>query len=323
MFRKISNWFKKYFIPHEYNDHKPHILRGKATVLILGIIILIEAIFLVQVFVLFPNVNFFSEILECVLVKETNSDRLADNLPALKVNPLLSGAAQAKAEDMAKKGYFSHTSPEGVTPWYWISRVGYQYTYAGENLAINFSDSKDVVDAWMNSAGHRANILNGNFTEIGIGIAKGIYQNRETVFIVQMFGKPAQAVASTMPQPVVLKSLQPADNLTDQNQTFIAVKNAGEPEVLPVETTGLKTLSKENNSLSTLVARFVAEPGNRTNYLYLIILAVISAALILSILFKVKTRHPRIILNGIILIFIINAVLIINQYFLNVNSKIF
>ncbi len=62
----------------------------------------------------------------------------------LAVNPVLERAAQAKADDMAAKSYFSHNSPDGVTPWFWLNQAGYVFTYAGENLAANFSDSIDV-----------------------------------------------------------------------------------------------------------------------------------------------------------------------------------
>jgi hypothetical protein len=310
----MKNWLKKYFIPHEHNDYKPHILRREAMILMFGIIFFAEILFLVQIFVLFPNVKFFSYVLECVLIKETNSNRLADNLPTLGANPLLTGAAQAKADDMASKGYFAHTSPEGITPWYWVSRVGYQYSYAGENLAINFLDSKDVVDAWMNSADHRANILNNHFTEIGIGIAKGIYQNRETVFVVQMFGRPADQLASASPKQVAF-----------EQQTFIAVKSA---EVLSTETSSVKseTVKPEtpkNLSIATFIGELVAAPRTRTETLYLIILAIISVALILNIIIKMKIQHPRIILNGILLILIINTVLLINHYLVVVNGKVF
>ncbi len=324
MFTKLNRWLKKYFIPAEHNDYKPHILRREATFLILGVIFLVEVLFLVQVFVLFPKIKFFAQILENVLIEETNSNRLADNLLTLKINPLLTEAAQEKAQDMAQKGYFNHISPEGITPWYWIQKVGYQYSYAGENLAINFSDSKDIVDAWMNSSSHRSNILNGHFTEIGIGIAKGIYQNRETVFIVQMFGRPAQEAAVPTPKSVALNPAPTsAINSPSQEQMFIAVKNTGESEVLPMEISVAKAEAEQNLSISSLIGKLVASPRMRTEYLYLIILAVISLALILNILIKAKIQHPHIIINGIVLILIINTALIINYYLIVANSKIF
>ncbi|MBI4101680.1 MAG: hypothetical protein HY443_01810, partial [Candidatus Nealsonbacteria bacterium] len=86
--------------------------------------------------------------------------------------------------------YFSHVSPQGQNPWYWLDQVGYSFSYAGENLAVSFFESKDAVNAWMASPGHRKNILNGKFTEIGVGWALGKYQGRETIYLVQFFAKP-------------------------------------------------------------------------------------------------------------------------------------
>ncbi len=134
-------------------------------------------------------------VISAVLVDLTNGDRASDNLGGLRVNPLLTAAAQAKADDMAAKGYFAHISPGGENSWHWFAQVGYTFIYAGENLAVDFSDSVDVERAWMNSPGHRSNILNKNFTEIGIATAEGEFEGRATTFVVQMFGTPAPARA--------------------------------------------------------------------------------------------------------------------------------
>jgi len=133
----------------------------------------------------------FTAVLPSVLINLSNHDRLTAQLPKLTVNSRLQKAAQLKALDMATRGYFSHNTPEGQTPWYWLDLVGYNYASAGENLAVNFDDSSDVDLAWMNSPSHRENILNKKYTEIGIATAKGMYQGQEAVFVVQFFGKPA------------------------------------------------------------------------------------------------------------------------------------
>ena len=104
---------------------------------------------------------------------------------------MLARGAQLKADDMASKGYFSHTGPDGSAPWKWFQAAGYRYEYAGENLAVNFNESEDVVDAWLKSPTHRANIMKANFTEVGIGVATGTYKGKEATFVVQFFGKPA------------------------------------------------------------------------------------------------------------------------------------
>lgn len=127
-----------------------------------------------------------------VLVNLTNQNRVVANLSELTVNPVLEQAAQMKADDMASKGYFAHNTPEGFTPWYWFNKAGYKYAFAGENLAVNFENSKDVETAWMNSPGHFLNIMNPKFTEIGIATSTGIYKGRQAIFVVQLFGAPSK-----------------------------------------------------------------------------------------------------------------------------------
>jgi uncharacterized protein YkwD len=123
------------------------------------------------------------------LLEETNKYRLENNLTQLVLNTQLTQAAQLKAQDMADKGYFSHTGPNGEKPWTWLQEAGVNYSYAGENLAINFRNSNNVVKAWVNSPKHRENLVNSTFTEVGFGIAEGFYQGRKTVFVVQFFIK--------------------------------------------------------------------------------------------------------------------------------------
>ncbi|MCX6702170.1 MAG: CAP domain-containing protein [Candidatus Zambryskibacteria bacterium] len=145
----------------------------------------------------------FANIISGVLVLNTNDYRLINNENSLTVSDTLTQAAQMKANDMAKKSYFSHTGPLGERPWVWFERVGYKYEYAGENLAIDFTESNDVSQAWIDSAKHKANLLNPNFTEIGIGIADGIYEGHNTTFVVQFFGKPYQEKTVLVASPTI------------------------------------------------------------------------------------------------------------------------
>ena len=187
---------KKYFIPDKINEYKPYSLRKKAVLAMLILVLLLEGFFLIQIFFVFRYTNLFSSILPNVLIDLANSDRQKNNLGGLAPNSLLEQAALLKAQDMAAKGYFAHTSPDGAKPWAWLDKVGYSYLTAGENLAINFSDSADIENAWMASPGHRANILNNNFTEIGIAAAEGTYKGKEATFVVQFFGRPEVAAAA-------------------------------------------------------------------------------------------------------------------------------
>ncbi|MFA5000711.1 MAG: CAP domain-containing protein [Candidatus Paceibacterota bacterium] len=135
-----------------------------------------------------PSRRFLGAILPALVVDYANLDRAVEKKLPLQTNVLLTQAAQLKAEDMAKRSYFSHEGPDGEAPWIWLDRVGYKYVYAGENLALNFYDSGQVNQAWLNSFQHRANIMNKNFTEIGVGSATGQFEGRNSVFIVQFFG---------------------------------------------------------------------------------------------------------------------------------------
>ncbi len=138
----------------------------------------------------FDTWRFLSLVVPDRVVLLTNQERAAQALPALVTNERLTKAAQAKADDMAARGYFSHTTPEGRTPWYWLEQAGYSYGQAGENLAVNYYESETVTTAWMQSPAHRANILRPEFSEIGIGVARGEYQGAPALFVVQFFGRP-------------------------------------------------------------------------------------------------------------------------------------
>ena len=115
------------------------------------------------------------------LISLTNSERQKDGLPALKENATLDKVAKLKAQDMVKNGYFAHNSPSGKTPWYWFKIAGYKYTSAGENLATLFDDSKSVVEGWMNSPLHRANILAEKYS-IFWGLAFIRAKKRQPIF---------------------------------------------------------------------------------------------------------------------------------------------
>lgn len=106
-------------------------------------------------------------------VDATNRERAAHGLAPLHLNRTLSLAAQDRVADMFDKHYFDHVSPDGVQPFVWAERRGYRYRAIGENLAVGLRDAERVVDGWMNSPGHRKNILGRSFTEIGLAVAPG------------------------------------------------------------------------------------------------------------------------------------------------------
>ncbi|HRY52715.1 MAG TPA: CAP domain-containing protein [Candidatus Portnoybacteria bacterium] len=339
---------KKDFIPHEANGHQPHILRWEALLAVLGLALGIEVFFLAQVFVLGPLGNIFSSILPSTLTSLTNLDRQKDNLSTLTVNPILQKAAELKAQDMAAKSYFAHTSPEGLTPWYWLEEAGYKFIVAGENLAINFVDSQDVENAWMNSPAHRANILNNNFTEIGIATAKGVYNGKETFFIAQFFGRPAAAAAIEQKEkevePIATPSfsLKPSPATTspeiESQETFALVmgetKEAQETLIvseLPITPTApqkeqlesYKSVLANKSAFLSQVQKILSEPHSMTNYLFIMLFTIILLALVLKIFVKIKIQYPALIANGLVALLVISSIMLINQFLSLYQVKIF
>lgn len=148
-----------------------------------------------------PPLNIGGEKNQVVLTKEkiiaqTNIQRYNQNeglLPLIE-NETLNKAALAKANDMFKNQYFEHVSPSGVDPGELVQSFGYDYITTGENLILgNFKSEEELVQAWMDSPGHRANILNNRYTEIGVAIIKGDYKGSTVWIGVQEFGLPMSA----------------------------------------------------------------------------------------------------------------------------------
>jgi len=138
------------------------------------------------------------------LLDETNGQRSGNGVGGLQLNGQLNQAAQAKAEDMVARNYWSHTTPDGKEPWQFITSTGYSYQTVGENLAYGFSNSTSTVTGWMNSPGHRANLLNANFQDVGFGIANSpdYLSNGQQTIVVAMYGKTAQPAAVAASAPI-------------------------------------------------------------------------------------------------------------------------
>ena len=124
-------------------------------------------------------------------IAKTNDERRTRGLPELAANAKLAAAARVKADDLFARQYFEHVSPTGAGPADLAREAGYEYIEIGENLALgNFSDDADLVRAWMESPGHRANILNKEYEEIGVAVGKGTFEGETTWMAVQVFGRP-------------------------------------------------------------------------------------------------------------------------------------
>ncbi|PIR96044.1 MAG: hypothetical protein COT92_03155 [Candidatus Doudnabacteria bacterium CG10_big_fil_rev_8_21_14_0_10_42_18] len=157
------------------------------------------------------------------VVEWTNKQRELSGLKKLSFNSKLTAAAKAKVEDMFKNQYFEHISPDGKGPADLANASKYDYIRVGENLALgNYDNDQILVEAWMNSPGHRANILNEKFTEIGVYVFKGMFEGDETWLAVQEFGKPASSCPSINPffKQQISSTETEVDVLSQQIQTL-------------------------------------------------------------------------------------------------------
>ena len=116
---------------------------------------------------------------EAEVIRLVNAERAKQGLKALTANWELSRVARYKSQDMVDNKYFSHTSPTYGSPFQMIKNFGISFRTAGENIAYGQRTPQAVVNAWMNSSGHRANMLNSSYTQIGVGyVASGNYWNQ-------------------------------------------------------------------------------------------------------------------------------------------------
>lgn len=258
------------------------------------------------------------------LVDLTNKDRASDTLAQLTVSPSLTAAAQAKADDMAEKGYFAHTSPEGLDSWHWFKQEDYSFAYAGENLAVDFTDSDDVNQAWLDSPTHRANILNGHFTEIGIATAKGTFEGHSTTFVVQMFGTPSK------PAPIT-ESVQPADpeeiatartNAADETQVLgasvepVKATPVAPKTVVVAEPAQDTQVSPEGASVSgepapaqyaPFWAPFAAAPHSLLRMVYIFLAICLMLALIVRTGFEFRKHHMKHVAGVVVLLLLMGV----------------
>ncbi len=154
------------------------------------------------------NPTFITRVLEL-----TNEFRAQNNLPGLTLNAELNATAQNHSADMANKDYFSHTGKNGSKPWDRAKLIGYEARAMGENIAAGQTTPEQVVQGWINSPGHRANLLNASFTELGVGyyfLANDTGSTNYNTYWTQVFGSGDTNPASNLPTPSPAPSPSPS-----------------------------------------------------------------------------------------------------------------
>lgn len=314
---------KKYFIPHVENEHKPYFFREHVMLgLLLSTLLLFVASWgLSQIA---EKSDTVAAIYSSVLVDLTNENRTAHGRESLRVNPILTDVAVRKSVHMAENGYFAHTSPDGLSPWHWFREAGYEFVYAGENLAIDFSQSDEVAQAWMESPTHRDNVLSEYFTEIGIATARGTYRGRQTVFITQAFGQPAaqsHMFGFAEAEDVEGSQLEVVDVAEVGSQQSVL---GAEHEFIEGDTTVVRNIaavagSPRNTSdggvrrYTKWYERFLVNPSSLIQYFYVAIMLIVVTALLLFVGIEIRKQHPKNLAYGIALLGVTVALMFFNQ----------
>jgi len=193
---RLLRQLKHLFIPRTTNNFRARLLHNSSIFLIIGFIIGANVLTRLIDSTPFYILGFNSSVTIDEVVSATNRERIAYGLPPLVYSDTLADAARRKALNMLEENYWAHNSPSGKNPWIWFQQVGYNYLYAGENLAKDFGSTDRMIAAWMSSPTHKANIVNSKYKEIGVAVVPGTLVGSETVLVVQLFGTPAETMGS-------------------------------------------------------------------------------------------------------------------------------
>ncbi|MFA5942468.1 MAG: CAP domain-containing protein [Candidatus Paceibacterota bacterium] len=314
MRKPILHHLHDYFFPHPRNNHCPHLFSTASLAVLAIAIVIFEAGYLVQTKIVFLRTDFLASVLPGALVALTNQDRATLGVAGVAEDPLLNKAAAAAAADMAANGYFAHVSPGGKEPWYWLDSVGYRYSYAGQNLAVNFTDSENVETAWMASPTHRANIEKPQYTRVGIGTAHGVYEGRETTFVVAFFATPASAEAH-----VASVEVKPPQNISTN------VRDVSRPlATTSVQVLGTEIVDTDAGSAAvdadsvppkappSRLARMLASPSTMLQVILTALFALVAVSFIVVMFVRGKDHHPRVALGAALLCLLISGALIVS-----------
>lgn len=191
---RIKNTYKLLAVPHVKNEYRPHLIRGYGLVAIVFLAVGLQ--FGYNGVASGSVLGDKTDITINSLLEATNKIRSDNSKSELTLSAKLNKAANLKAQDMFADQYWSHNAPDGTLPWKWLGDVGYDYSEAGENLAMNYSLTANVMKAWMNSPEHRENVLKGSYQEVGFSIVSGTLNNKPTTIIVALYAVPAQVAGA-------------------------------------------------------------------------------------------------------------------------------
>ncbi|OJI06779.1 hypothetical protein BK004_02305 [bacterium CG10_46_32] len=179
------------FIPHKGNNYHPSALHLKRVLFHAGSVIVVKTVVVLCILALPATAWLTPDVLleqQQRVIQLTNVVRRNLGAPDLVENPFLNQAAFNKAQDMLIGQYFAHVSPSKKSLSSFLADTGYSYIVAGENLAMGFADAESVVNAWVKSPTHYANLIDADYKDIGVGMVSGPFNNSDTTLVAQYFG---------------------------------------------------------------------------------------------------------------------------------------
>jgi len=291
------------FIPRHSNNHKARIIHP-SSLSIVSLFLISAQILLRLTYFHMPapaTLGYAAQISPTEVIRLTNEKRTQAGLGVLTVNQKLTDAAKEKGDHMIANDYWSHNAPDGTEPWYFFTKHGYRYRYAGENLARDFSNPQSAIDAWMASPSHRENMLSSKYKEIGIAVVEGDLSGSDTTIIVQLFGTQISDSEQSVP-------IAKANVLISPTKVPLAIVLTPTPTSIPTPTPEevedvniiMTTLEKPPTQLVTnteeegSIAKTLLSPFETTRGISIATLVILFVVTFLDWVIVAKRKVPRV-----------------------------
>lgn len=279
MHKSFYKYVKHWLVPHETNNHRAKVLHHSSLVFFI--------LFFAFLGLILPPVKqshrgvlgISYSISASDLVSLTNQDRVANGLPPVLLNQQLNDAANANANYMLLKNYWAHFGPDGTTPWSFFTKAGYNYIYAGQNLARGFTTAQDAEKAWMASPEHKANILSPHYSDIGFAIKEGTLTGEDTVLIVAMFGSQSNQATQA--------NLSTSTNFARAPTYEVANAITTNPSLSPTPSIVVNNVTVESQNVNSFVAAASSHPFIDSNMFSRNLTVFVIGALLLALLIDI------------------------------------
>lgn len=304
--------FKNFFIPNDGNNNQPKALRPKSIVFYIVLAVLVKITVTGFLFASYPSPAELSAIVSSKMIELTNLTRTEAGLEPLTENSTLSKYAMEKGQDMLKRNYFAHDTPDGRKPWEWIDKDEYDYVYAGENLAMDFVSAEVVHDAFLKSPSHRNNILNSKYNEIGVAVLQGELGDHQTTLLVKFYGTQRKDVGTLTFSGQVNNTVESPDEVDHQK----AIAGAANTDIAQNETTqpnnqGIIVVSTSQKTSKTLVDLVI----EYSNIFFIAFLIFILISLALNFFIKIHIQHSSLIIQGVVVVALLTSMILVKFHF--------